>query len=55
MVVALPETASKDEPPIQPPAPFLSDNLVDLHLLSAAAGALVTCVGAAYLLRVAEE
>jgi MFS transporter, SP family, galactose:H+ symporter len=25
-VVALPETASKDVPPIQPPAPFLSDN-----------------------------
>jgi len=42
-VVALPETASKDEPPIQAPAPFLSGNFVDLHLLSAAAGARLRC------------
>ena len=42
-VVALPKIAAKDEPPIQAPASFLSDNLVDLHLLSATAGAHSCC------------
>jgi hypothetical protein len=37
-VDALQETASKDVPPIQPPAPFFIGQLVDLHLLSATAG-----------------